>query len=352
MNGLVITQTLDTSARLTNVTYTHPNLPSRQINYTYGNLSTGTVNPYLVPTKVVASYLTITNIVNGNGQIIKQTQTSSQTGSTSKTTDYTYSSTGLITSVDGPRTGDVDKVSYVYYPNGHLQLQSQYVGTAIRSTTYGEYNQFGQPERIVYPNGLVEQFVYNTDGMVKNQTTGVGGITGTITGQTTAYAYNTLKQKISETSPDGEVTVFAYDNIGRLIQTTLANGNRIKKTYFPIGIVASEKHISAANFLDAESYQYLDANGRVAKVQQGRESNKVYIIYGYDNNGNVIQTTSATGIVEKWSYDGFNRLISHTDGAGNIDTKAYDPQDNIILAKDALNAGTNPFNYRNGRTLT
>ncbi|MFW1993330.1 hypothetical protein, partial [Acinetobacter nosocomialis] len=65
-------------------------------------------------------------------------------------------------------------------------------------------------------------------------------------------------------------------------------------------------------------------------------------------NGNVGQTTSSEGIVEKWIYDGFNRLVSHIDGLGNIDKKSYDLQDNIILAKDALNAGTDPFSYRNG----
>jgi YD repeat-containing protein len=45
-------------------------------------------------------------------------------------------------------------------------------------------------------------------------------------------------------------------------------------------------------------------------------------------------------------------LVSHTDGAGNVDTKAYDSHDNVTTSKDALNAGTNPFSYRNGSTLT
>ncbi|MDC4669052.1 RHS repeat protein [Acinetobacter baumannii] len=357
-NGLVITQDIDVSARPISTSYAYTNLPTKTTTYSYGTLTNGAANPYLVPTIVKTPYLTITNQVNANGQIIKQTQTSSQTGSTSKVTDYTYYTDitkpdyGLISSVDGPRTGTLDKITYVYDTFGNLASQSQIVNAVARITQYMTYNNFAQPERTVYPTGLVEQYVYNADGTLKSQTVGIGGTTGTITGQTTSYTYNTLKQKISETNPDAEVTQFAYDTIGRLVQTTLPNGNRIQKAYFPNGVVSSEKSLSSAGVVTAQNYQYLDANGRVSKTQQGSDSTRRTSTILYDVNGNVGQTTSAEGIVEKWTYDGFNRLVSHIDGVGNIDKKAYDLQDNVILSKDALNAGSDPFSYRNGNVLT
>jgi len=357
-NGLVITQDIDVSARPISTSYAYTGLPTKTTTYSYGTLTNGAANPYLVPTIVKTPYLTIANQVNANGQIIKQTQTSSQTGSTSKVTDYTYYTDitkpdyGLISSVDGPRTGTLDKITYVYDTFGNLASQSQTVNAVARITQYMTYNNFAQPERTVYPTGLVEQYVYNADGTLKSQTVGVGGTTGTITGQTTSYTYNTLKQKISETNPDAEVTQFAYDTIGRLVQTTLPNGNRIQKAYFPNGVVSSEKSLSSSGVVTAQNYQYLDANGRVSKTQQGSDSTRRTTTILYDVNGNVGQTTSAEGIVEKWTYDGFNRLVSHMDGIGNIDKKAYDPQDNVILAKDALNAGSDPFSYRNGNVLT
>ncbi|MFV5586188.1 RHS repeat-associated core domain-containing protein [Acinetobacter oleivorans] len=358
-NGLVITQDIDVSARPISTSYAYSNLPTKTTTYSYGTLTNGAANPYLVPTIVKTPFLTITNQVNANGQIIKQTQTSSQTGSTSKVTDYTYYTDitkpdyGLISSVDGPRTGTLDKITYVYDTFGNLASQSQTVNAVARITQYMAYNNFAQPERTVYPTGLVEQYVYNADGTLKSQTTGIGGTTGTITGQTTSYIYNTLKQKISETNPDAEVTQFAYDTIGRLVQTTLPNGNRIQKAYFPNGVVSSEKSLSSSGVVSAQNYQYLDANGRVSKTQQGSDSTRRTNTILYDVNGNVGQATSAEGIAERWTYDGFNRLVSHMDGILNIDNKkAYDLQDNVILSKDALNAGSDPFSYRNGNVLT
>ena len=357
-NGLEINQDIDASARLISTSYVFSGLPTKTTTYSYGTLTDGSSNPYLIPTTVTTPYLTITNQVNVNGQIIKQTQTSSQTGSTSKVTDYTFYSDvtkpeyGLINTVDGPRTGTVDKITYVYDTYGNMSGQSQTVNGSVRTTQYIGFNNFAQPERVVYPTGLVTQYIYNADGTLQSQVTGVGGSTGAITGQTTSYAYDTLKQKTSEKNPDGEVTLFTYDTVGRLIQTTLPNGNRIQKTYYPIGEVASEKSLSSAGAVANEIYQTLDVNGRVSKIQKGSDATRQFTSYSYDNNGNVIQTISAAGIIEKWSYDGFNRLVSHTDGAGNVDTKSYDLHDNVTTSKDALNAGTNPFSYRNGSILT
>lgn len=357
-NGLEINQDIDASARPISTSYVFAGLPTKTTTYSYGNLTNGSVNPYLIPTTVTTPYLTITNQVNVNGQIIKQTQTSSQTGSTPKVTEYTFYADvtkptyGLVNTVDGPRAGTADKISYIYDNYGNIASQSQTVKSVARTTQFIGYNNFAQPERVVYPTGLVEQFVYNVDGTLKSQTTGVGGSTGTITGQTSAYAYDTLKQKISEKNPDGETTLFSYDTVGRLIQITLPNGNRIQKTYHPMGPLASEKSMTNVGIIASEAYQSLGSNGRIIRTQQGGDSGRQFTTFIYDTNGNLTQSTSAEGIIEKWSYDGFNRLISHTDGISNIDTKTYDLQDNIITSKDALDAGTNPFTYRNGNTLT
>lgn len=357
-NNVATSYEYDTQARITGITDADGTTLSRKTTYTYGLLNNNGVNLFLTPTSVVTPNLTITNVVNPRGQIVTQTQASSQTGSTSKVTTYAYDETttskhfGRLLSVDGPRSGTADKITYSYDVYGNLASQTQTVNGIARVTQYLGYNTFGEPERNLNPNGLVNQFIYNADGTLKSQTTGVGGATGTITGQTTSYTYNTLKQKISETNPDAEVTQFAYDLAGQLIQITLPNGNRIQKTYYSIGAVASEKSVTSAGLVATESYQYLDTKGRISKTQQGSDSTRQYTTFIYDNNGNVIQTTTAAGVIEKWSYDVLNRVTSHSDGSGNIDTKGYDVNDNIVLSKDALNAGSNPFSYRNGNVLT
>ncbi|PJF03079.1 RHS repeat domain-containing protein [Acinetobacter seifertii] len=331
---------------------------NRTTKYTYGALSNNTTNLSPIPTSIVTPNLTITNIINPRGQIVTQTQSSSQSGSTSKITTYDYDETttskhfGRLLSVDGPLTGTADKINYSYDDYGNLATQSQPVNGAVRITQYLAYNTFGDPERIINPSGLVNQFIYNEDGTLKSHIIGSGGTTGVITGQTTSYAYNSIKQRISETNSDGEITKFKYDQIGYLIETTLPNNNRIQNTYHPTGTLASEKSLTNAGAVVAERYQYIDDNGRISKTQQGSDATRQYTTFIYDSNGNLVQTTNALGIIEKWTYDAFDRVISHTDGAGNVDTKDYDVNDNVVLSKDALNAGSNPLSYRNGNILT
>lgn len=357
-NNIATSYEYDNLNRITGITEAADTALSRKTTYSYGVLNNNAVNLFLTPTSVTTPNITMTNVVNPRGQIVTQTQTSSQSGSTSKVTSYIYDETttskhfARLLSVDGPRTGTADKITYSYDDFGNLASQSQTVNGAARTTQYLNYNTFGGPERTVNPTGLVNQFVYNADGTLSSQTTGVGGATGTITGQTTSYAYNALKQKTSETSPDAETTQFAYDVAGRLTQTTLPNGNKIQKTYYSIGALASEKSLTSAGIVAMESYQYLDSKGFVSKTQQGSDATRQYTTFIYDNNGNVKQSTSAAGIIEKWDYDALNRVTSHTDGEGNVDTTGYDVNDNVTLAKDAKNAGTNPFSYRNGSTLT
>jgi RHS repeat-associated protein len=357
-NNIATTYEYDNLSRITGITEAADTALSRKTTYSYGVLNNNTVNSFLTPTSVMTPNITITNVVNPRGQIETQTQTSSQSGSISKVTSYLYDETttskhfARLLSVDGPRTGTADKITYSYDSFGNLASQSQTVNGAVRTTHYLGYNSFGGPERTVNPTGLVDLFVYNADGTLNSQTTGMGGTTGTITGQTTNYGYNILKQRVSETNPDGELTLFSYDLAGRLIQTTLPNGNRIQKNYYSIGALSSEMSLTSTGALAAQSYQYLDNQGRVSKTQQGNDTTRQYTAFSYDNNGNLIQATSAAGIIDKWSYDALNRVTSHTDGAGNVDTTGYDVNDNVILAKDALNAGTNPFSYRNGSTLT
>ncbi|WP_436897849.1 RHS repeat-associated core domain-containing protein [Acinetobacter gyllenbergii] len=306
-----------------------------------------------IPSSIQRGNQTQTNSINTVGQITQSVLSSSQAGSTSKTTDYTYLSNGLVSTVDGPRTGTIDKVTFGYDAYGNKASESQVVNGTTRTTSYVGYNALGQPERIVYPTGLVDKFVYNADGTVASKTTGTGTATTTITGKTTSYTYDTLKRLSTETNPDGEKISYAYDVAGRLIKTTLADGSLLNKSYHGNGIVALEKLTdSTGATIFNQSSTALDANFRPLKTVSGTDAAKNWVTNSYDLNGNLTQTASALGITEKWSYDVLNRVLTHTDGLGNIDKKTYDLQDNTLTALDALNAGTNPYAYRNGKVLT
>lgn len=329
----------------------------RETIYLYGPIDDRTY-PYLTPTDVKAPNLTITNVVNTRGQITSQTQTSTQAGSTAKTTAYTYyeDSTkptfGLLNTVDGPRSGSADKITYTYDAYGNLASSAQTVNSVNRKTQYVGYNSFGNPERIVNPNGMVTQFVYNADGTLKTKTIGAGSTTGTITGQTTSYTYDALKRLSTETNPDGETTSYGYDVIGRLIKTVQPDGGVINKTYYANNTVNTEQLTDSMGSIYNSSTQWLDDNGRVSKTRAGVSSDWYWKTYSYDNNGNLTTVVTRLGISDSWTYDALNRVKTHTDGNGHTDTKNYDVNDNTILAQDALGAGTNPYSYRNGNILT
>ena len=297
--------------------------------------------------------------MNAKGQITQRSESSSQSGSTTKTTTYTYytdttkPNNGLLSSEDGPRTGTVDKISYVYDNYGNLSEVSSSVNGATRTTQYVGYNSFGKPERIVHPNGMVQKYVYNIDGTLSSVVLGNGSTTGVITGQNTSYTYDTLGQLIKTVNPDGEVTSYSYDNLGRIVKVTYADGSVNTKTYFNNNAVSSDElKDSSATVVYKGLYQTLDANGRVAKIQVGSDSTSYWKTFSYDANGNVLLTKTALGTTESWTYDAFNRVISHTDSTNNTNTKTYDALDNTISALDALASGTNPYAYRNGSILT
>lgn len=348
----------DNLDRLTKVTEAVGKPEQRITTYAYTTLSNGSSNIYAVPNVIQRAYQKTTNVLSPAGWITRQTASSTQAGSIDKVVTYSYNSNaasknyGLLLWVDGARTGTVDKVSYTYDNYGNKATESQLVNGIVRSTQYVNYNSFGKPARIVYPNGLADGFVYNGDGTLKNQTHGT--LSGSIvSGQLTSYTYNPQKQVLTTTNADNEVTAYSYDNLGRLVQVTAPDGSMSKKTYHSNNVVQSEelRDRSGAAIFNA-SYQTLDTNGRVAKVQSGTAENLYSVSNTYDVNGNLTATTTSEGIVNSWTYDAYNRVKTHTNGLGKTDTKTYDLMDNVILAKDALLAGSDPLTYRNGNVLT
>ncbi|ENW97092.1 RHS repeat-associated core domain-containing protein [Acinetobacter sp. NIPH 298] len=358
-NGNTTTYAFDALNRILEVVEASGTSISRKTTYVYGVLSNGATNLFNIPTMIRTASTTTTNVINNKGQIVKQSLSSNQIGSTTKVTTYTYYSdtskpnNGLLSSEDGPRSGTVDKMDFSYDNYGNLATVSSIVNGVTRTEQYIGYNSFGQPERIVYPNGMVEKYDYNLDGSLSRVVLGSGSTTGTITGKTVSYDYDALGQLTSTVNEDGEKTSFYYDNLGRSIKKIYSDGSVNTKSYFNNNIISSDElKDSSATIVYKGLYQTLDLNGRIAKVQIGIDSTSNWKNLIYDANGNLIQTTTAQGITESWAYDALNRGISYTDGTGNTATKTYDALDNTMTVLDALSSGTNSYSYRNGNVLT
>ncbi|MEB3852269.1 RHS repeat domain-containing protein [Acinetobacter nosocomialis] len=357
-NGNITAYAFDTLNRILQVVEASGTTISRTTNYVYGVLSNGLENLFNIPTTIKTSNFTITNEINEKGQIVKQTESSTQVQSTSKVTTYNYftditkPNNGLLSSKDGPRSGTLDKISYTYDNYGNLASVSTTINGTERTEQYVGYNSFGDPERIVYPNGMVEKYTYNDDGTISSVVTGSGSTAGTITGKTVTFCYDSLGQLVGSLNEDGEKTSYYYDNLGRIIKTIYSDGSISTKNYFNNNIISSDEvKDSSAITVFKGLYRTLDLSGRINKIQIGTDSTSNWKTLGYDGNGNVIQTKTAQGIIESWTYDALNRPISHIDGSGNTDTKTYDALDNPITVLDALSSGTNPYLYRNGNVL-
>lgn len=342
-NGNVSNFTYDNLNRLSQATVAVGKVDSQVTKYGYTTLSNGSANTYPTPNTITTDSQTVTNTINPNGWITQQVIAYPKGGS-SKTLIYAYNSDstkpnyGLISSVDGPRSDVNDIVSLIYDNFGNKATTTQNVNNKAVVTKYLNYNSFAQPERIIYPSSLVDQFTYNADGTIQTKITGTGGESGAVSGATSRFTYDYLKRTKSEINPDNETTLYDYDAVGRLIKTTASDGSISNQTYFDTGEI---KSIEGASL----TYNEINTSGRISKTRSGNDVNAYWTSFGYDGNGNKTQTQTALGIVEKWSYDALNRNTTYTDGNGSVSTKAYDKTNNVTSAKDAGNSGSSPYTY-------
>ena len=346
-NNVITAYGYDTQGRVTAIIEAVGNALSRTTTYVYGVLANNTANPFTVPTEIKTPNLTVSNVIDANGNITSQTQTSPQTGSKSKVIGYTYYSDttqpnyGLLQDYDAPR-GDInDHTSFLYDGNGNISSKTQIVNNAsgsevARITTYSNYNSAGLAKNITYPDGSTDEISYDAGFRV---TSIVHNAAGTV--QTTGSKYDVLGRLIESTDADGQSTGYVYDEFGRLHIKVKPNKNAEAYYYHSNGVIHAIGYHQANGTLSASEWQELDSNGRVSSKRNGGDTSSRTIAITYDANGNVVQTKSSNGIIEKWSYDALNRVTSHTDGNGFIDTKDYDTSNNNKTEKAANNRGSN-----------
>lgn len=196
---------------------------------------------------------------------------------------YTYNEYGKLTA----RVDNYANLSYTYeYESGLLTKETE---TGSRTRIKERLNE-----------GIV-----NYDGERVKQS-GIGYTYGnTVNYLQFTDAYNRL---LGEETPLGAVS-YAYDNLGR-IQSRTAYGKTETYTY-------------TANRSDS-AY----TTGLVSKITY---SDGTEITYTYDDNGNILQTGSAS-----YEYDSLNRLIREVAGQKSA-AYTYDARGNILTRKEYTN---------------
>jgi len=247
---------------------------------------------------------------------------------TSIATTMTYNGSGQITSVDGPKAGTTDTVTYEYYPNdtaeglnrGQLKKIIDPLG---RETVFSGYNAYGKPQSVTDINGIITTMIYDAVGRLTHSTRN---------GQTTVYGYDAIGQLTSLDLPNGQQITYTYDDAGNNTRITDKLGNYIAYTYNTEGKRTREEvHDNTDTLKKYTDFDY-DTVNRLWKTIY---PDTTYAELLYDNNNQVTQLTDANGKVTGQVYDALKRLTHVTQPGDTITLYGYDAHDNLASVTDA-----------------
>jgi RHS repeat-associated protein len=277
---------------------------------------------FRLPTQINEPNRVTTLTYDASGNL---TQRNITAGTLSRTWQYQYNITGLLTQAKGPRT-DVNAVtSFAYDAQGNLASITDALGHV---TTISAYDAAGRPLTMTDPNGLVTQLTYDPRGRLLSRSVGT---------EVTSYTYDGVGQLLKTTLPDGSFTSYTYDPAHRLTGVTDNLGNSITYTLDAVGNSTKEETHDPANVLARTLSRQFDALSRLAALLGAQNQTTSF---RYDANGNLTGIIDPLANSTSRSFDALNRLLVSTDPAGGTVKLAYDPNDNLTSVTDPLNHPT------------
>lgn len=283
-----------------------------------------------VPDTKVAPGLTTQYTYNGSGQLTGMTQTDTTTQTVPYSTNgqtrswaYTYTTSGLLSSVDGPLPGTGDTVSYTYDATGYLASVTDEVGNV---TTVGGVNGRGQPTAIAHANGLISELTYDARGRLTAKVDDPSGISAR-----TEFAYDNAGNVTTLTNPDGSVLAMEYDGANRVTSVTNGLGDKVTYAYDAMGNRTSEQSTDVNSQLFFEVTRTFDELGRLRQVIGVGPATWTY---GYDKVGNPTSVTDPNSNAATSAYDGLDRLISLADERNSTTTQGFGATDNPTSVTD------------------
>jgi RHS repeat-associated protein len=206
--------------------------------------------------------------------------------------------------------------------------------TAVTRWTYLSANTKDAPDSVIDPEGIVSRYTYNTWGLVSDATAPNGHVThvdfvtsGTLIGlvqavteqsvpawDTTskseptanlraAFAFNTLGNVLSDTSPAGRVRVYTRDSVQRVTNVYDPAAHRVEMVYDPLNrLLQSIQHVEG-----------IDSGFAAALVTRQH--------YDIDVLDSIIDPRNVT---RRYQYDAANRPTAEIDDYGHVETTYYD----------------------------
>ena len=283
-----------------------------------------------VPTSIVRPGLTTTYAYDTAGRLTSRTETDTTTHTVPYSTanqtrvwTYTYTTNDLLQSIDGPRPGAGDTVSYTYDSNGYVATFTNEVGHVYTALAT---NGRGQPTSLQDPNNIVQSIGYDDRGRITSIAVDPTGLNA----QTT-YEYDAAGNLTKLTEPDGSFLEFEYDANDRVTKVTNNENETVNYTYDLMGNMTLAETRSSGGTLYFRMQNAFDELGRLRQVTRAGSANWTY---GYDKVGNLLSVTDPNSNATTSTYDNLDRLISFADEYTATTTWAYGDTDYPVSTTD------------------
>lgn len=235
----------------------------------------------------------------------------SQTDPLGRTTTLVYGDgQTTVTEADG-------SVTIERYVDGQVLSVTTAAGTALAATTSYTYTTANQVRSITDPRGRVARYTYDVRGNRTSVTDPLGRVT--------MMTYDVWNDLLTVTNPAGETASFTYDERGNLLTGTDPSGAVTTYTVNADGTVATATDATGLT----TSYTY-DANGFLASAR-GPDGSTV--MTAYDSLGRMVSSIDPRGQVagadpvdytSTATYDAVGRVLTTTNAEGAVITAAYD----------------------------
>lgn len=243
-------------------------------------------------------------------------------------------------------------IQWMYGPDKHLRAVIEAAGSPDQSITRYHYNQYGQLEQLIKPDGVTLTYLYDTIGRVAQMASSDGSICylyryntshqvievlDAFSQTVTQRTYDGLNQLISETLGNGLMMTYSYDGLGRRTQTTLPDGSSICYD-FNAAYPTAVHRVQANGQQFTHRYATYDLDGKLTQSQLIGELGDLY--YGYDAQKRVISIDSPY-----WSEkvdarepgtDNITQLTVQDVVGEDVRHFAYDQQQQLIQEKGTI----------------
>lgn len=290
-----------------------------------------------------------------DGNVIKEIQAN---GSYSR---YVYDNYGRVAeeySYDNDRKTEILIKKYTYTEGKNEIVTTEYFDDSDFAKTIEVYNFEGNIEKIIYHNGLEENYEYDNGLLVKEQK-----------GDNiwTTYTYNSWGRVLTEISAfdltGNSVKKYTYDNYGNVVSELVKNNafnqdDSYKKTEYTydsrnnlvativykgkVAVNCTQSYYSWDNKLLREYKgltEPLVING-LDNIENTLNQEYSVIKYEYDALGRLSKKTDALNKVIEYEYNEENREVKQIDRNGVEHSMTYDRNGNLIKKTSSNNTET------------